>query len=188
LAGSQELLFYFSFFFSNPPSSIYSVPTAGQPVTRRSPWGPARTRVMPGGRRTPAPFHQLGACPEGGAAHRRSELCLFSAAFPRCPGLPIAGCWACLQKACFLLYSGERHYFPPSFCLPVAAEGAGNFTRAPSHRQPNPTSLGSPGAERDGSSLAVVANIHGFSCQSPSPPWPSYPAHARIDESPRCPP
>lgn len=35
--------------------------------------------------------------------------------------------------------------FPPSFRLPTATEGTGNFTRAPSHRQPNPTSLDSPG-------------------------------------------
>lgn len=61
------------------------------------------------------------------------------------PGLPIAGCWACLHKVRFLLYSQERHLFPPHFHLPTVAEGAGNFTRAPSHHQPNPTSPGSPG-------------------------------------------
>lgn len=65
-AGRQPaaaLLFSFSFFgfVFNTPSTIYSVPTAGQLAMTRSPWGHERTPAVPG-------EHQLGACPEDGGS------------------------------------------------------------------------------------------------------------------------
>lgn len=82
------------------------------------------------------------------AAHRRSELCPFSAAFPRCLrktlGSPSQAAGLVCTRRVFYSTLG-KDTFSPSFRLLMAAEGAGNFTRAPSHRQPNPTSPGSPG-------------------------------------------
>lgn len=54
--------------------------------------------------------------------------------------------------------------FSPAFRLPPPWR-MGIFGRAPSH----PRQRGQPRGRGDGSSLAVAANIHGFSCQSPSP-------------------
>lgn len=81
-------------------------------------------------------------------AHRRSELCPFSAAFPGCLrkalGCPSPAAGLVCTRRVFCSTLG-KDTFSPSFLLLAAAEGAGNFTRAPSHRQPNPTSPGSPG-------------------------------------------
>lgn len=62
VGGQPGAALFFS--FCNAPSSIYSEPTTGQPATRCSPWGHARTPAVPGGRRTPALYYQLGACPK----------------------------------------------------------------------------------------------------------------------------
>lgn len=69
--------------------------------------------------------------------------------------------------------------FSPAFRLPPPWR-MGIFGRAPSH----PRQRGQPRGRGDGSSLAVAANIHGFSCQSPIS---LQGCSARIDESPRCP-
>lgn len=105
---------------------------------------------MPSGRRTPA-FPKARGSTGGGintlAVNSSGErgasiLSCIPWMLAGSPGLPIHGCWACLHKVCFL---GKSIFPPPHFPLPMEAEGVGNFTRAPSHRQPNPTSLGSPG-------------------------------------------
>lgn len=94
---------------------------------------------MPEGRRTPAFPTDRGP---GALPVSLSILSCIPWMFAGSPGLPIPGCWACLHKGVF--FRGKAHY-PPSFLLFVEAEGAGNFTRARSHRQPNPASPGSPG-------------------------------------------
>lgn len=110
------------------------------------------------------------------------------------PGLPVTGCWACLHETCLR----KRHFPPPTrtprppqFPSPCGSRGSREFHKG---TEPSPTQSHKPRQpqeEGDGSSLAVLANIYGCSCQSPSPSWPHYPAwpqaHARIDESPRCP-
>lgn len=62
------------------------------------------------------------------------------------PVLLTAGRRACLHKVCFLLCSrGKKHFLPPVSVSLWRLRERGNFTTAPSHRQPNPTSLDSPG-------------------------------------------
>lgn len=144
LAGSQEPLLYF--LFSNTPTTIYSVPTAGQPAvdlgdlqghqeggghhllqSQRQPWSWDRSLI---------PLLSV---------HGGNELHPSSAAFPGCLwevlGSPSQDAGLVCTRCVFW---GKAH-FPPSFPFPVEAEGEGNFTRAPSHPQPNPTSPGSPG-------------------------------------------
>lgn len=107
-------------------------------------------------------------------AHRRSELCPFSAAFPRYLRKALGSSSRAAGLVCtrrvFYSAPGKKTLFTPSFRLPVAAEGAGEFHNGTEPSPTQPHKPGQPRDEGDGSSLAVVANIHGCSCQSPFSP------------------
>lgn len=157
LAGGQERLLLGVF---QAPRPIYGV--SPRPS---SPWGPSRTSTgggfqlfFPG----PADGGRTGA-----AAHRRSELWPFSA--PVSPkfigktlGLPQNAAGRVCARRVFCSAPQTETFFPQ---FPAPPWRMGIFGRAPSH----PRQRGQPRGRGDGSSLAVAANIHGFSCQSPSP-------------------
>lgn len=144
LAGSQEPLSYFLFF--NTPTTVYSVPTAGQPAVHLGDLQ-GHPLCQEGGHQPsskPETALEVGQIPSL-SVRWGDEWRPSPAAFPGCSrevlGSPSQDAGLVCTRCAFW---GKAH-FPSSFPLPVEAEGAGNFTRAPSHRQPNPTSPGSSG-------------------------------------------